>query len=114
MSAGGSAQSGGGDVIQALRTELEESRMRIEDILSRQVSMLSYPHGKVNKAVRSTAVEAGYRFGLGSRFGANFADTDPMVLRRTEVWAADSVRVFRQKCAGAWDWYGYYQSLRGL
>jgi peptidoglycan/xylan/chitin deacetylase (PgdA/CDA1 family) len=94
--------------------ELLESRSRIEDIIGKKVDMLSYPHGKIDRRVTDAAVESGYRLGLGSRFGINLENTDPMFLRRTEIWDGDSEDVFRRKYSGAWDWYGYYQTLRGL
>ena len=94
--------------------ELSDSRSRIEDIIGKKVDMLSYPHGKVDRRVRDAAVKSGYSLGVGSRFGINFANTDPMFLRRTEIWTTDSEDVFRRKYSGAWDWYGYYQQLRGL
>lgn len=97
-----------------LRGELSESRSRIEDMIDKKVDMLSYPHGKIDRRVRDAAIESGYRLGFGSRFGLNPISADPMFLRRTEIWAGDSTDIFRQKYGGAWDWYGYYQRLRGL
>lgn len=97
-----------------LYAELADSRARIEDIIGKKVDMISYPHGKVDRRVRDAAVKSGYSLGVGSRFGINFANTDPMFLRRTEIWTTDSGDVFRHKYSGAWDWYGYYQRLRGL
>jgi len=97
-----------------LRAELVESRSRIEDIIGRKVEILSYPHGKVNRRVLDCAIESGYRLGAGSRFGTNLKNRDFMLLRRTEIWGTDSQDIFQQKCVGAWDWYGYYQKLRGM
>jgi peptidoglycan/xylan/chitin deacetylase (PgdA/CDA1 family) len=94
--------------------ELVESRSRIEDIIDKKVQMFSYPHGSFDRRIRDAAVEAGYLLGFGSRFGINSKHSDPMFLRRTEIWAVDSENIFRQKYSGAWDWYGYYQKLRGL
>ena len=97
-----------------LGAELSKSRSRLEDITGKRVNMLSYPHGRANRRVIEAAFESGYRVGVGSRFGSNFENTDPMFLRRTEIWTTDSEDVFRQKYSGAWDWFGYYQRLRGL
>lgn len=99
---------------KSLKAELIQSRARIEDIIGKKVEMLSYPFGKVDHRVVSAAIEAGYRLGAGSRFGNNSDDTNRMVLRRTEIWRDDSRKVFCQKYRGSWDWYGYYQRLRGL
>lgn len=97
-----------------LYDELEESRLRIEDMIDKKVRMFSYPHGSFDRRIRAAAVEAGYLLGFGSRFGINSKNSDPMFLRRTEIWAGDSENIYRQKYSGAWDWYGYYQKLRGL
>ncbi|MBW1909665.1 MAG: polysaccharide deacetylase family protein [Deltaproteobacteria bacterium] len=99
---------------QDLRAELEDSRSVIEDIIGKKVDMLSYPHGKTDQRVRDTALDLGYRLGAGSRFGTNLEDADPMGLKRIELWSTDSRDIFRQKYSGAWDWYGYWQKLRGL
>ena len=89
----------------ALWQELYESRCRIEDVIGRQVKAIAYPHGSVNQRVRHVAERAGYVVGVCSRFDINDENRDPLLLCRSEVLAADSERVFRQKISGAWDWY---------
>lgn len=89
----------------ALWHELHDGRREIEDIIGREVTMLAYPHGSVNLAVRETAERAGYTRGGSSFFGINDERSDPLLLSRCEVWASDTPRVFLQKLAGAWDWY---------
>jgi len=97
-----------------LCAELRDSALRIEDIIGKKVDLISYPHGKTDRRVMDAVQEAGYRLGAGSRFGINVERTDPMFLRRTEIWNSDAEDTFSRKLSGAWDWYGYYQRLRGL
>ena len=97
-----------------LVNELSKSRWGIENIIGEKVEMLSYPHGKFDRRVVNVALQSGYRLGAGSRFGINSPDTNPMYLKRTEIWSTDSMDVFRQKCSGAWDWYAYWQRARGM
>ena len=97
-----------------LSPELSESRLRLEDITGKRIALISYPHGKVNRHVIELAHKSGYIMGFGSRFGANYERTDSMFLRRTEIWASDSEKIFCQKYRGAWDWYGCLQRLRGM
>lgn len=85
--------------------ELHESRSRIEDVIGKAVNAIAYPHGSVNRRVRDSAQRAGYLLGVCSRFDINTASRDPLLLCRSEIVAADSERVFRQKLNGAWDWY---------
>jgi len=88
----------------ALRRELVASRCYLEDRLGRAVTALSYPHGAVDRRVRDAAVAAGYTLGFCSRFDVNTAQRDAMLLCRTDVHGHDSLRVFRQKLDGDWDW----------
>ena len=89
----------------ALRRELEDSRLKLEDLLGKEVRLVAYPHGSVNRRVREAAARAGFVRGGTSRFGINRNGSDPLLLARCEVVASDTERVFRQKLVGAWDWY---------
>lgn len=88
-----------------LERELYESRSYIEDITRREVTAIAYPHGSASVRVRDAAERAGYTLGVCSRFDINRSGRDPLLLCRCEILANDSERVFRQKLAGAWDWY---------
>jgi peptidoglycan/xylan/chitin deacetylase (PgdA/CDA1 family) len=84
--------------------ELGDSKAWLEDVLSTEVSTLSYPHGSVDRRVRDAAAEAGYRLGATSRFSVNRAGCDPLALCRTEIWGNDDPRSFTEKLRGDWDW----------
>jgi len=90
---------------RALRDELTTSKALLEDITGRSVTSLSYPHGAVNQRVRDAAAAAGYTLGASSRFDINDATRDPLLLCRSDILGIDSVRVFKQKLHGDWDWY---------
>ena len=89
---------------RALRNELTTSKAYLEDVTGRPVSSLSYPHGAVDRRVREATAAAGYTIGACSRFDINDTRRDPLVLCRTDILGVDSVRVFRQKLHGDWDW----------
>jgi peptidoglycan/xylan/chitin deacetylase (PgdA/CDA1 family) len=55
----------------ALRHELRDSRVRLEDVVQRGVDLLAYPYGHHDARVRAEARESGYRAGctfLNGRF----------------------------------------------
>lgn len=89
----------------ALRNELRGSKHYLEDLLGAEIKTMSYPHGAVNRRVRDGVAEAGYTVAACSRFDINSPERDPLLLCRTDVLGIDSVRVFRQKMHGDWDWY---------
>lgn len=88
-----------------LEDELVSSKRYLEDIVGRPVSALAYPYGAVDRRVRDAAERAGYSLGFTSRFDINPPARDPLLLARTTILGTDSVRVFRQKLHGDWDWY---------
>jgi len=87
-----------------LKEELSKSKACLEEILQFQVDALSYPHGSVDGRVRDAAAEAGFRIGATSRFDTNVPGRDLLLLCRTDIWATDSDKVFKEKLAGYWDW----------
>lgn len=90
---------------QQLADELRESKSWLEDLLGKEVSCMSYPHGAVNERVRDAARDAGYLYAGTSRLDNNLCGRDELLLARTVIHAIDSVRVLRQKIDGYWDWY---------
>ncbi len=86
------------------KEELVSSKCFLEDLLGCEIDRLSYPHGSVNQRVRKIAKDAGYRIGGTSRFDINKSDRDPLLLCRTDIWAQDDTRIFKEKIEGLWDW----------
>jgi peptidoglycan/xylan/chitin deacetylase (PgdA/CDA1 family) len=93
--------------IEAAAAELKDSRAWLQDALGLPVSSISYPFGKTNPVVGDLAAEAGYTVGCCSRTAINRPNRDPFMLCRTEIVCEDSLRRFRQKLHGAWDWHRF-------
>lgn len=87
-----------------LKRELEDSRHYLEDLLGIEIVSMSYPHGAVSRRVRDRVEAAGYRAAGTSLFNINGSQRDSLLLARTDILGIDSVRVFRQKLHGDWDW----------
>ena len=87
-----------------LQTELEHSKLWLEDLLSIPIDMMSYPHGAVDQRVRNAVQSAGYKTAVTSKPGANSSKVDNLMLNRTDIWSIDDMKVFRQKVNGHWDW----------
>lgn len=89
----------------ALAADLAASRARLEDWLARPVTLMSYPHGAVDRRVRHAAAAAGFTAAGCSRYGLNEPGRDPLLLCRTEVVAWDDDDDLALKAAGHWDWF---------
>ena len=94
-----------------LAKELSSGKKYLEDLTGKEITSISYPHGRVDKRVRDAVKKAGYKLGASSFFGINTASHDLFMLYRTCILGSDSVRVFRQKLRGDWDWYRWLQHL---
>lgn len=89
------------------KSELENSKKYLEDLLGLPVSAVAYPYGDINQPVRDLVESVGYECGVTCRFDINKPDTDQLMLNRSVILSIDSLRVFQQKINGAWDWYKY-------
>lgn len=87
-----------------LRDELHSSKRYLEDTIGRDVFTMAYPYGAADRRVRDAVGAAGYRLAASSYALVNDAKRDRLMLGRTEVLGGDSLRVFRQKLHGDWDW----------
>jgi peptidoglycan/xylan/chitin deacetylase (PgdA/CDA1 family) len=65
-----------------LRTELAESRERIEGIIGSPVGLFCYPNGGYNTAIKREVARAGYRCAVTCEPGFNEASADHLALRR--------------------------------
>jgi peptidoglycan/xylan/chitin deacetylase (PgdA/CDA1 family) len=92
-----------------LKNELVDSRHYIQDVIGRRISSISYPSGSVDQRVVNAAREAGYQLGGTSYNNRNNRDSDKLFLARTCVFGIDTMRVFKQKLSGDWDWLKYIQ-----
>ena len=88
-----------------LRDELCRSKRDLEDAIGRSVGTMAYPYGATDRRVRAAVQDAGYRLAASSYATVNDEKRDPFVLGRTEVLGGESLRVFRQRLHGDWDWY---------
>jgi peptidoglycan/xylan/chitin deacetylase (PgdA/CDA1 family) len=87
-------------------SDLRESRERISEVVGRPVDTMSYPFGLVNPTVRDLAHEAGFTRAASSKWGFNHPDTDPLMMRRIDMWAGDGPRTVTNKVLGHWNWFG--------
>lgn len=92
---------------QTLERELSESKAWLENELGKAVTVMTYPHGSVDRRVRQAAAQAGYRRAGCSRYGLNAPGRDPLLLCRTEIISWDDAATFAQKTLGGWDWYRF-------
>jgi peptidoglycan/xylan/chitin deacetylase (PgdA/CDA1 family) len=67
---------------ERLRSELHESRSRLEEVLKRRIEQFCYPNGDHDERVRSEVARAGYRVAVTCEGGLNKRGDDPLTLRR--------------------------------
>ena len=105
------------------RTELTESRRRLEDELSRPVVHLAYPFGACDSAVRKMAAEAGYTTACSTRRGLSAPDDELLALPRVMVYGHESLSAFkfrvrtgtglRERAGRVFGWMARADSRRG-
>jgi len=92
---------------QQLENELTYSKSFLEDLTGKNINSVAYPYGDTDQRVVKAAIKAGYSQGASVRFGINENDHNPLLLSRTDIWAHDDLKIFREKIKGCWDWAGW-------
>jgi peptidoglycan/xylan/chitin deacetylase (PgdA/CDA1 family) len=86
--------------LEHVRSELTESRLGLESLLSRKVRFLAYPFGHFTGVVRSAVIEAGYEAAVSTRYGYNLHEPDLFGLERIPVRGSDDLLHLRAKVNG--------------
>ena len=95
-----------------LRSELVDSKEKLERIIGREVVGVSYPHGAHDERVCNAAKRAGYKLGFTIEPQMVDGSVDNMKIGRFEVSPANSVLMFRLKVNGAYRTVKYLQGLK--
>jgi len=82
---------------RAAINEIRDSKAMLEDILGHEVSHFAYPFGSWNPAIRDAVMEADYTGACSTMPWQNRNDTDPYLLRRSEIKGSDAPWQFRLK-----------------
>ena len=88
-------------------SELNYSKSYLEDLLGKEITTMSYPHGKFNNRIKKKVYEAGYKLAFSSKFNCNKINENKLSLYRNEIWNTDTVEILNQKLMGNWDWLNY-------
>ena len=87
------------DLIPLLRaqSEIQDSKLKLEQLLGRAVTHFCYPYGGTNLEVRNLVEEAGYKAAHSTKKGSNRADSDLFLLRRVNIRSDCRLPVFLYK-----------------
>lgn len=80
-----------------LATELDLSRVELEELLGAKVSCLAYPYGRYDERVLNAARAAGYQKAFSTQPGFNRRDVDHFRIRRLEVFGTDTPAMLARK-----------------
>lgn len=95
-----------------LRQELSGSRLKLEQMLNREINLLSFPYGGFNDAVIEGCREAGYERVFTALPVFAFSQPGEFVSGRVGAAPTDWPIEFRLKLAGAFRWLPYAYDLK--
>ncbi len=85
------------------QNELRISKSILEEVISREVTAMSFPHGKYNSQLVEAALEIGFKK-LGTSDPFPNKNNLGMLISRQCIYSCDTRVSFRQKIRGLWDW----------
>ena len=71
---------------EKMRNEFVVSKKMIEQVIGKEIVSVAYPYGSVNDTIKATAVEVGYKFGIGTNSGPAKFYKDFFEIRRTQIF----------------------------
>lgn len=92
-----------------MRTQAEDSRRTLEDILSTPVRTFAYPYGQLDNYSRETTAvlaDAGYKLAVTTHWGTAERSRSVLTLRRVHFADDDSAKIILAKVSGRQDWRG--------
>ena len=89
---------------ELIKNELRQGKQLLEDLTSKPVDTMSYPHGSYNSEVLAIAAEVGFKFAATSKWGVYSPGLNPLEIPRIDVWSYDDEKALNQKLKGKWDW----------
>ncbi|MFA4843018.1 MAG: polysaccharide deacetylase family protein [Candidatus Omnitrophota bacterium] len=93
-----------------LRKEVFDSKRILEDKLSRQVNIFSYPSGTFTPLMRGLVIEAGYKLAAATNPGKNYPNNDIFALKRLRISStSDNLFVFWFETTG---YYTFFKERR--
>ena len=95
-----------------MKQELTGSRIKLKEILNRDVNLLSFPYGAFNDSVVDGCREAGYERVFTALPVFAFSEPREFVTGRVGTAPTDWPIEFRLKLAGAFRWLPYAYSLK--
>lgn len=86
------------------KNELSISKAILEDIIGKEVSSMSYPHGSYNTNTLEIAKELGYKLCFSSHIGVNtYSNLNSLRLKRMEIISSDDLANLEKKILGFYD-----------
>lgn len=76
------------------RTEIFDSKTKLENLLGKKVVIFCYPYGAYNSAVAQLVAQAGYVMAFSTRYGSFETDKEIYYLRRVRINGPDSLSDF--------------------
>jgi hypothetical protein len=97
-----------------LKTELGDSKSKLEQILGHEVTSITYPFGSCNERVCEAAAQAGYKFGFSVEPNPVSKSTNPLCIGRFKVLPGESLIRFRLKVQGAYRAAGFLRRVKRM
>lgn len=98
----------------ALRREIFESRLVLEEACARPIRFLAYPYGlgdDFDLDAERAAEAADFVAACSTRFGRSSRPAERFKLRRVGIEPRDGLETVERKLTGAYDWFAFKENL---
>jgi peptidoglycan/xylan/chitin deacetylase (PgdA/CDA1 family) len=97
-----------------LKTEIIDSKHKLEDIIGKKVATFCYPYGMrgdYNPFAIEYIKKAGYELAVSSKYGRTNTEKDKFEMYRITVTPEDDLQNLKLKVSGTYDWLWFKELL---
>jgi len=97
--------------------DIHKSKIILENILEEEINLFAYPFGQLNtfnNNIISILKEEGFQLSCSTIWGSNNKHTNPFMLRRIRIDPMDTLRDFKDKIEGKWDFIKWFHYLKWI
>ena len=88
--------------LEDAKADLMTSKNKLEEIIGKKVTTMSFPHGSYNQELVTFLKENGFTFISTSDFGQNIEPSDKY--NRLTIFDCETIYTLNQKISGKWNW----------
>lgn len=94
------------------KEDAKKSKNVLEEIINKKVDLYAYPFGQKKNINKKIIENLGFKKAYTAIWGFNYKNTNPFELRRIRIDDFDTIKDFKSKIKGKWNYIRLFQEIK--